>query len=668
MKKTCKILSGSLLVALMAFGLVKGNPVEKTGGLQVRDVLAEDVTKDVAGRIVRKADGEAPAATGKVSEVKAQVSEEVEGKRHIRFVVGIDSYAYYGAHFDITFKNGEEVVKTWADQRVSYVYEAVEAAGETVTAADVFGEGYNYLIAFTVNNVPQANWNNTIEVNATVETAEQEYVGTVVEKSVQGIIDAEEGDFLSKRVEIKSNIKGAFTFIGDTEQVISKDNPNFKEVKIEENLGYKFEYYEYDNQKYYSNIISIDYVNKDINVLVVGTYATNELPIINIDTQNVEILSKEDYVDMTFSIENCEDELKDVVGGIRLRGNSTRKYPKKPYRIKFNKKQSLFGMEKAKSWVLLAEWLDPSALHNYTAFKLASEMDGLSFTPTPYKVNVYLNGRFDGLYTLCEQVQENEGRMNIEIDITEEMTKLKDFNFFVCMDESVTQDQTSILGETYFYIEEYDRYIELKYPEKENFVSEEQFYKFFAELEDYMKYIFDMFSSKNKDAINEEINLNSLTDYFIIDQIMGDRDHSYKSFNMYYTNTSENLEENNKLNFGPIWDYDWSLFVPWTGTPNEDYTIKNTTTYYSNVFFKAIAGIPEFYQNAKDRYNNKMSKVLGDYIVSLDELTSSMEESVMLNQQRWYEGYSATISIDNIEFLKAYLINRKSLYDDLWGE
>ena len=192
MKKTCKILSGSLLVALMAFGLVKGNPVEKTGGLQVRDVLAEDVTKDVAGRIVRKADGEAPVATGKISEAKAQVSEEVEGKRHIRFVVGIDSYAYDGAHFDITFKNGEEVVKTWADQRVSYVYEAVEAAGETVTAADVFGEGYNYLIAFTVNNVPQANWNNTIEVNATVETAEQKYVGTVAEKSVQGIIDADD--------------------------------------------------------------------------------------------------------------------------------------------------------------------------------------------------------------------------------------------------------------------------------------------------------------------------------------------------------------------------------------------------------------------------------------------------------------------------------------------
>ena len=193
MKKTCKILSGSLLVALMAFGLVKGNPVEKTGGLQVRDVLAEDVTKDVAGRIVRKADGEAPEAKGLVSEVKAQVSEEVEGKRHIRFVAALDTYAYETAQFTVIFKNGEEIVKQWYDQRVSYVYEAVEAAGETLAAADVFGEGYNYLIAFTVNNVPQAYWDSTIEVKVEVyDEAEQEYESPVATKSVQGIIDADE--------------------------------------------------------------------------------------------------------------------------------------------------------------------------------------------------------------------------------------------------------------------------------------------------------------------------------------------------------------------------------------------------------------------------------------------------------------------------------------------
>ena len=126
----------------------------------------------------------------------------------------------------------------------------------------------------------------------------------------------------------------------------------------------------------------------DITLTAQWDYFSEELPIINIDTKDVSIDSKEKYTDMTFTLENCDGELSEITGGIRLRGNTTMHYPKKPYRIKFDEKQSLFGLEKAKSWVLLAEYLDPSALHNYTAFSLASELSGLSFTPTPHKVNV----------------------------------------------------------------------------------------------------------------------------------------------------------------------------------------------------------------------------------------------------------------------------------------
>ncbi|MBO7215201.1 MAG: CotH kinase family protein, partial [Clostridia bacterium] len=201
-----------------------------------------------------------------------------------------------------------------------------------------------------------------------------------------------------------------------------------------------------------------------------------EVPVIKINTNGASIDSKIDYTDMTFSLEKVDNPLTNVEGGIRLRGNSTKDFAKKPYRIKFDSKQSLFGLEKAKSWVLLAEYLDPSGLRNYSAFKLASQMPDLAFTPTPHKVEVYLNGENMGLYTLCEQVQENKGRMDIELDeITADMTDLFDFNFFISMDASCREDEDAVLDETYFYLEEYDRYFELKYPEKDQFVSNEQF-------------------------------------------------------------------------------------------------------------------------------------------------------------------------------------------------
>ena len=44
---------------------------------------------------------------------------------------------------------------------------------------------------------------------------------------------------------------------------------------------------------------------------------------------------------------------------IRGRGNSTWFAPKKPYRIKLDKKTDLFGMGNNKDYVLLANYYDP---------------------------------------------------------------------------------------------------------------------------------------------------------------------------------------------------------------------------------------------------------------------------------------------------------------------
>lgn len=469
-------------------------------------------------------------------------------------------------------------------------------------------------------------------------------------------------------VSINPNIKGAFNFDGNLEQLITPKNSKFEKVTVSTNKGYVFKHYEINGNKYFSNTIEIDKVKENTEILVVADYATYELPIINIDTNDEKINSKEDYTNMTFSITNCDDELEDVTGGIRLRGNSTMGFDKKPYRIKFDKKQSLFNLPQAKSWVLLADYLDPSCLHNYTAFKLGAELDNLNFTPTPNKVNVYLNGEFVGLYTLCEQVQENEGRIGIEMDeITEDMTALKDFNFFICMDYNAPDDPTAILNETYFYIEEHDKYVELKYPEKEQFVSNAQFNKFFSDLKIYVKDIMDAFYNKDVDKIKNETNIKSLIDFLIVDQMMGEIDHFRKSFNMYYTHTSENIDENNKLNFGPIWDYDWSLLTPWTGQPNESYYI-DSSVCFSNLFFGAIDVVPEFKEMLKARYKNVGSKLLEETIAELFEYETQIEESLRLNHEKWYENFDRYITKKNVELLNMFLINRKIVLDSLYIE
>ena len=146
---------------------------------------------------------------------------------------------------------------------------------------------------------------------------------------------------------------------------------------------------------------------------------------------------------------------------------------------------------------------------------------------------------------------------------------------------------------------------------------------------------------------------------------MGDQDHSWKSFNMYYTSTSDNEAENGKLSFGPIWDYDWSLNTPWTGLPNECYEYSSRVRY-SNRYYAAIQSIPQLYNLLKARYNSVAKRVLGEYIEGLDALCASMEESVRLNHELWYKSISPDLSEKNIAFLKEYLEKRKAQLDELW--
>ena len=471
-------------------------------------------------------------------------------------------------------------------------------------------------------------------------------------------------------VSASVSMDGVLTLTGGSLlQSITRANDTHAPIVVSEvKYGYKYVGYEVNGQRYTDTTIDLGKINADTEILIIADYATYELPIINIDTNGVPIVNKYDYVDMTFSMTNTDGELEDVTGGVRYRGNSTYSFSKKPYRIKFDKKQSLFGLEKAKSWVLLADYLDPTGLKNHTAFNIADEA-GFRFVATTHKVNLYLNGEYMGLFTLCEQMQENEGRIDIEKDITEDMTDLFDFNFFISMDGKVLEDDEAVLGETYFYLPQYERYVELKYPEKSDFASEEQFESFFSQLQEYMEDIFYMFDTKDAEAIKAACNVDSLVNFAIIDQIMGENDHSRNSFNMFYTTTSDNAAENGRLNFGPIWDYDSSLHTAWTREPDVLFELSDKETY-SNVFLKAVRDVPEFAEMRNEKWHSYFAPRLTEYISEYDALAASMKESLELNAAKWYtnpEKHPEGLLENSISHLKAFLVYRLELFNDKWA-
>ena len=144
------------------------------------------------------------------------------------------------------------------------------------------------------------------------------------------------------------------------------------------------------------------------------------LPILRIDmTDGHDVTSKDHYKTCTVTLENCSEpmQFEDVTANIRVRGNSTAVTEKKPFRLKFDKKRNMLGLNdgaKCKSWCLMADYYDYSLMRNSLSFRMCQQLlDGYSFASECTWVELYVNGDYRGVYLLCEQTQINPHRVDI---------------------------------------------------------------------------------------------------------------------------------------------------------------------------------------------------------------------------------------------------------------
>ena len=291
-------------------------------------------------------------------------------------------------------------------------------------------------------------------------------------------------------------------------------------------------------------------------VAVVGTLRSQAitdtgLPRLDVCTGGVKIVSKEDYVDCTVTLSGAAEEFcfENAEAGIRGRGNTTWKNaPKKPYRIKFSEKTSIFGEKKNKSWVLLAMYNDFSYVKDRLAFGLADSLGTEDFVPSYNYVELYLDGVYQGLYLMTDQVDENSGRTAVKEDFTEtdvEVPFLVEMDLYSYLEGEEDVAWFTVSGSPYT----------IKYPEEDERYTTAQF--------DYIKgYIQKVDSLCRKKGVtvaelSEYIDLDSFIDYFIVQETMGQMEINGKSVYM-----SKAVGE--PLKMGPVWDFDWSVTGPHT--------------------------------------------------------------------------------------------------------
>ena len=282
---------------------------------------------------------------------------------------------------------------------------------------------------------------------------------------------------------------------------------------------------------------------------------------------------------------------------VKVRGNWTTNYNKKPLRIKFAEKQNLLGMNSGaemKNWVLLAEYKDASMLRDAAMLGISRDLlsEDKLYASDAALAEVQINGQYWGVYLATEQQQVSKERVNIskpkaeytgtdigyflEFDgyyYSEEPLQsfhisyadnapLKPFDgeggsgeMLTCLPENGSDPKTDVgftIKSDIHSQEQHDfiaSYVENVYRIMYAAAYEHKAYAF---SEDYSQ-IHETDAMTPQQAVEAVVNIRSLAEAYIISEIACDADLYWSSFFM-----SADFGENGdrKLTFTAPWDFD----------------------------------------------------------------------------------------------------------------
>ncbi len=402
-----------------------------------------------------------------------------------------------------------------------------------------------------------------------------------------------------------------------------------------------------DNKQYY---VITDKAGKTRGYEVCIGVREYKLPIINITTDK-PILSKDEYVNGSFSmdyngqytfapIENSEIKIKG-------RGNSSWKLDKKPYKFKFSEKISLFGLTEAKTWVLIANHADRSLIRNQIAYRVGAVLDNMVFVPEAYMVDLFVNGKYMGVFQLSEQIEVKDGRIPGETDSTEVDT---DYLFELGGDETETYFGDNVFNTELFI------YAEIKNPDS-GVLTKEQF-----------NYIKGYVTSVEEAVVNGGdysalMDVPSLVDWLLLYEF------SYNIDGMFRRSDYLLKKKGGKMYFCTPWDFDYafgnlSLDTPeyndWIclGTEKTD----NYDHYIPENILDYLMKDPEFIALLKARWDEVGQSMLKAAMDTIDSAEKNVSASAIDNFALWnitgikiqYEN-RATVNIHTYEGQLKYL-------------
>lgn len=394
-------------------------------------------------------------------------------------------------------------------------------------------------------------------------------------------------------------------------------------------------------------------------------YKITNLPTIIINTDDKKDILTKSYRGGNITIIDENGKLSHNTNlEIRGRGNASWNFDKKGFRIKLDKKAKILDAPaKSKNWTLIADYTDRSLIRNLMAFDLSNKF-GLYYTPYCRGVDVIVNGEYRGNYMLCDQIEVNKNRVNInELTPEDTTTPQVDGDYLIEIDSYASEG----LPQAHFYSKKTQIPVTIKSPKDDKIVAEQNQYisTWFSKMEE------ALYAANYQDPINgykKYLDIESFAKYFLLEELTGNND-AFQSVYMI------KKKGDDKFYTGPAWDFDWSFQnLIWNLFPtklNEQSNYWNLTKDQNvkpmNGFLKRIISDPAMDNEIKKLWNITRTEkgVTHEYIAKrIQFYVDLLNESRILNFVRWPKDAPSSYS-DEITHITDYTLNRLSFIDRL---
>lgn len=388
------------------------------------------------------------------------------------------------------------------------------------------------------------------------------------------------------------------------------------------------------------------------------------------------------------------------VAKFRYRGASAQGYPKKSYAVKLidsegnSVDREYFGLRNDNNWILDAMYIDGACMRNRVSTDLWNDFATLPYhrrngwekkakTGTRGRfVEVFLNGRYHGLYCMTEKMDRKQLRLKKSVDakpatetteavgdtIHGSLYKSSQWSYEVFMGHdlgSTSYPGHSPRGYNNNLKQETWASYEIKYPDWEkqkidwgplwnavNFVATTDDYVFDEEVKNYFDYPV-------------------VRDYFLFIELMLATDNHGK--NMFFFNYDQKAQKCAKMIGITPWDLDGTWGIRWDGSKSYTKAAQNFTQFITQyehgthtLFYRLFHSSKwNWFNDLKTRYAELRTKQFSEESLTnrfLDYGDLFRESGADVREQNRWNGYHTDI-LGDVDYIKQWIADRLEFLD-----